>query len=112
MLDLFEFEVKVRRPLESCECCTLAPLLLVVLGVVELAVLDLLNGVWIEPSYALSVFPEAELELLLGWVLVHPKSVLLPVEPPSFILSAIGPKVETIAILFVRPVLTFIRDSI
>ena len=66
----------------------------------------------IEPLYALSIFPEAVLNIALGHVAVGAKTVLFPFVPPALIFASISPKVDSVALLLVHEVLTIVSHPV
>jgi len=70
------------------------------------------NGLLVEPLHALAILPQTILNLALGIIYVGAEAVLLSLVPPALVFAAIGPVVDTKALLLVHEVLPVVAYSI
>ena len=77
-----------------------------------LVVVDLVNGLRVEPGDSLTVLPEAVLHFSFAWVLVDAEAVLLSVVPPAFVLATVSPEIEAVTSFFILFVLALVGHPV
>ena len=100
--DITEILVEICRSIEwSFACRFHLGLVTQVLCVVIFPIFDLGYYCWLEPKHTTSLFPYALLTRVFVRIRIGADSILFPVDPVSFKLSAIGPLVYSEAFLFI-----------
>jgi hypothetical protein len=80
--------------------------------ILVLMIVNLIDGLLVEPGSTLTHLPEAVLDLVFSWVFVDAKTVLLSFVPPAFVLSPVGPVVKAVSCFLVLLVLSLVCNAV